>query len=95
MDGALIAQTGPMEFVVTGVDASVSFRLRQEFGQQHNQQLEILGADEGQYNQGKWQTRRIWNGDQTDRGLNFQEAQPAVVRIRLHTIPLRAPEASR
>jgi len=92
---ALIAQTGSMEFVVTGVDASVSFRLRQEFGQQHNQQLEILAADEGQYSQGKWQTRRIWNGDQTDRGLNFQQAQPAVVRIRLHTISLRAPEASR
>lgn len=92
---ALVAQTGPMEFIVTGVDASVSFRLTQTFGEQHNQQLEILAADEGQYSHGKWQTKRIWNGDETDRGLNFQQAQPAVVRIRLHTIPLRNGEALR
>ena len=85
---ALIAQLGPMEFLVTGVDASVSFRLAQSFGQQHNEQLEILAADQGQYVQGTWQTSRLWNGDQTDRGLNFKQLQPEVVRIRLHTIPL-------
>ncbi len=85
---ALVAETGPMEFVVTGVDASISFRVTKTFGDAHNEQLEILTANQGQYKQGRWQTERIWNGDQTDRGLNFHQDQPAVVRIRLHTIPL-------
>ena len=91
---ALVAEVRPMEFLVTGVDASVSFRLAEAFGQQHNQQLEILAAEQGQYTQGTWQTTRIWNGDQTDRGLNFKQSQPEVVRIRLHAIPLHVAEAS-
>ena len=44
--------------------------------------------DEGQYVDGVWRTTRILNGDQTDRGLNFRGANPPLVRIRLHTLPL-------
>jgi len=86
---AMVAQTGPMEFVVTGFEASVSFTqgsLTEDKPQ--TQQVEILRAEEGQYVNGTWQTARIWNGDQTDRGLNFHGANPPVIRIRLQDIPL-------
>jgi Domain of unknown function (DUF5597)/Beta-galactosidase len=86
---ALIAQTGPMEFVVTGFEASVSFTQGASEGTKtESQQIEILRADEGRYNDGVWQTTRIWNGDQTDRGLNFRGSSPQIVRIKLHEIPL-------
>ena len=85
---ALVVQTGPLEFLVTGVDASVSFVLSDRVSRDRNQQLEILRAEEGRYINGAWHMDRIWNGDQTDRGLNFFEATPQVVRIWLHTLPL-------
>ena len=83
---ALVAQLGPLDFLVTGFDASVTFRLADTAA--HNQQLEILHAEEGRYVDGVWQTIRILNGDQTDRGLNFHTAVQPLVRIHLHTIPL-------
>ena len=85
---AMVAQLGPYEFLVTGFDASVSFTLAPASGKQQNKQLEILQADEGTYVDGTWQTTRIWNGDQTDRGLNFHDHNRDVVKIRLHTLPL-------
>jgi len=86
---AMVAQLGPFEFLVTGFDASVSFELASATGDKPgNEQIEILRAEEGQYVKGTWQTSRIWNGDQTDRGLNFHSGNSSVVRIRLHTLPL-------
>ena len=86
---ALVAQLGPLEFLVTGFDASVSFALpADELQKEPNQQIEILRAEEGQYIDGVWRTTRILNGDQTDRGLNFRGANPPLVRIRLHKLPL-------
>jgi Domain of unknown function (DUF5597)/Glycosyl hydrolases family 35 len=85
---AMVAQTGPLEFVVTGFDVSVSFI--QHAGDNPQNQVEILRAEEGQYINGAWQSARIWNGDQTDRGLNFRGTNPQVIRIHLHEIPLYA-----
>ena len=86
---AMVAQLGPYEFLVTGFEASVSFVMGAPAGgKKQEQQLEILRADEGQYAGGVWQTARIWNGDQTDRGLNFKDHNTDVIRIRLHTLPL-------
>jgi hypothetical protein len=86
---AVVAQLGPLEFLVSGFDVSVSFTLPAAVLQQTpNLQLEILRAKEGQYVDGVWQTTRILNGDQTDRGLNFRGSNPPLVRIRLHTLPL-------
>ena len=91
---ALIAQLGPEEFLVTGVDASVSLKLNSAYASAHNAQLEILSAEEGNYVNGVWQMTRIWNGDQTDRGLNFKGAGASpVVRIRLHQLPMKAAQA--
>ncbi|RXH55549.1 DUF5597 domain-containing protein [Granulicella sibirica] len=84
----LVAQTGPLEFVVTGVDASVSFHFASDYSTAHNEQLEILTAEEGRYENGTWTRTRIWNGDQTDRGLNFHSGTHQLVRIRFHALPL-------
>ncbi len=90
---AMVAQLGPYEFLVTGFGASVSFVLAN--GAARNEQLEILRADEGTYTGETWTTSRIWNGDQTDRGLNFHEHNTSVVKIRLHTIPLLDKQVAR
>jgi hypothetical protein len=93
---AMVAQLGPLEYLVTGFDASVSFQLADNpASKAQNQQLEILRAEEGGYVKGSWQALRTWNGDQTDRGLNFKSARPEVVRIRLHTIELYDRSAAR
>lgn len=83
---AMVAQLGPFEFLVTGFDASVSFRIADIAAQK--EQVEILRAEQGQYVDGAWQRSRIWNGDQTDRGLNFRDGNRSVIRIWLHTLPL-------
>jgi hypothetical protein len=86
---ALVAQLGPLEFLVTGFDVSVSFRLSaDELQKPAPQQIEILRAEEGEYVDGQWHSIRILNGDQTDRGLNFRSPAPPLVRIKLHTLPL-------
>jgi Domain of unknown function (DUF5597)/Glycosyl hydrolases family 35 len=76
---ALIIQLGPDEFLVTGVDASVSFHLP---GKLPWMRSEIITAEQGVYENGAWKPQRIWNGDETDRGLCFHES-PEVVRVRL------------
>jgi hypothetical protein len=74
---ALVAQLGPNEFLVTGVDASVSFHLP---GKPPWIRSEILHAEQGVYDNGVWKPLRLWNGDETDRGLTFHET-PEVVRV--------------
>jgi beta-galactosidase GanA len=76
----LVAQLGPNEFLVTGIDASVSFHLP---GKLPGMRMQILSAEEGVYNNGVWKPKRLWNGDETDRGLQFYAEDPAVVRIKL------------
>jgi hypothetical protein len=76
---ALIAQLGPDEFLVTGVDASVSFHLP---GKLPWMRSLILNAEQGSYENGAWKPTKLWNGDETDRGLSFHE-KPAVVRVRM------------
>ena len=106
---AMVAQTGPLEFLVTGFEASVSFRLPgapgspSSFGEsegpteqkEQKEQIEILRAEEGSYVDGIWKATRILNGDQTDRGLNFRGSSPGVVRIRFHEIPLYDDQVNR
>ncbi|MGC1417807.1 MAG: DUF5597 domain-containing protein [Candidatus Acidiferrum sp.] len=76
---ALVAQLGPDEFLVTGVDASVSFHLPGRLPWLH---MQILSAEEGSYENGVWKMSRLLNGDETDRGLNFHQ-EPEAVRIRI------------
>ena len=76
---AIVAQLGPDEFLVTGIDASVSFHLP---GKLPWIRSEILTAEQGVYENGVWKQLRLWNGDETDRGLSFHQ-QPQVVRVHL------------
>jgi hypothetical protein len=85
----MVAQLGPLDFLVTGFEASVSFELAVSTDAKPlNQQAEILRAEEGKYVDAAWQPSRIWNGDQTDRGLQFRTGNTSVVRIQLHRLPL-------
>lgn len=76
---ALVAQLGPDEFLVTGVDASVSFHLPGKLPWAHS---EIISAEQGVFENGVWKPLRLWNGDENDRGLCFYE-KPEIVRVRL------------
>jgi hypothetical protein len=76
---ALVAQLGPDEFLVTGIDASVNFHAP---GKLPGMRSQILSAQEGSYENGVWKPLRLWNGDEVDRGLCFHQ-QPVVVRVRM------------
>ena len=78
---ALVAQLGPDEFLVTGVSARVDFRLSDPATGKHRAFVKV---EEGTYVDGKWKFLRIWNGDQTDYGLNFT-MQPQVLKVSLMT----------
>lgn len=77
---ALVGQLGPDEFLVTGIDSRVQFHLSPGT----SGHMQILRAEEGKYENDNWKFLRIWNGDQTDFGLNFTHLGK-VVHIRLGT----------
>jgi beta-galactosidase GanA len=73
--GALIAQLAPNEFLVTGFNVRVSVQSTSE------PLKHVARVEEGVYAGGKWEFRRVWNGDQVDWGLNFT-ARTTVLRVR-------------
>jgi hypothetical protein len=75
----IIAQLGPDEFLVTGLDASVIFHLQGKQPWSHSQ---ILTAEQGVYEKGVWKPIRLWDGDETDRGLWFHQ-KPEALRIKM------------
>jgi beta-galactosidase GanA len=76
---ALIAQLGPNEFLVTAYNARVDFEPKA-----NGKQRQWLAVEEGTYAGEKWTRARIWNGDQTDYGLNFLAA-PQLLKVTLAT----------
>ncbi len=78
---ALVAQLGPDEFLVTGVSARVDFRPTDTTSGKHRAWVRV---EEGTYVDGKWKFLRIWNGDQTDYGLNFTST-PQVLHVTVMT----------
>jgi beta-galactosidase GanA len=78
---ALVAQLGPDEFLVTGMATRIDFRPTDAASGRHR---EFVRVEEGTYVDGKWKFLRIWNGDQTDYGLNFTSL-PQVLRVKLMT----------
>ena len=76
--GVLVAELEPNEYLLTGYHARVRF----ERAQQGHAPFMLARVEEGHYEQGKWIFERIWNGDQTDWGLNFTSL-PQVLRVRL------------
>ena len=76
---ALVAQLGPDVFLVTGVDASVTFHLPGKLPWIRSQ---IVSAQQGVYQNDVWKPLRLWNGDETDRGVCFYQ-KPEVVRVTM------------
>jgi beta-galactosidase GanA len=79
--GALLAQLGPDEFLLTGQRVRVNFAPAE--GRKANG-LIFASVEEGSYKDGKWVRSRIWNGDQTDYGLNLTD-EPRWLKVRLAT----------
>jgi beta-galactosidase GanA len=81
--GAVIAELGPDEFLVTGVHARVQIEPVKPVP---GELMQIVYIQEGHYDDdGKWVFDRMWNGDQTDYGLNFT-SNPVLLHVKLATI---------
>jgi len=76
---ALVAQLEDNQFLVTGFYSRVEFQPAD--ADKHRQFLKV---EEGTYQNDVFKMRRIWNGDETDWGLNFG-ADPVVLRVSLAT----------
>ena len=79
--GALMAELAPDEFLLTGQ------RVRVNFAPAANRSangLIFASVEEGEYRDGKWTRTRVWNGDQTDYGLNLTD-EPRWLKVRLAT----------
>ncbi|RYE55576.1 MAG: hypothetical protein EOP48_09920 [Sphingobacteriales bacterium] len=79
--GALIAQLSENEYLVTAFKARVEFKPSAEI---KDSKYMIDRIEEGHYEKGKWVMERVWNGDQTDWGLNFAK-RPHVLKVRMAT----------
>jgi len=78
MGRALVAKIGENQFLVTGAFCRVDFKAVS------GGQRDFLRVEEGGYENSVWHPLRIWNGDETDWGLNFSSA-PEVLRVSLGT----------
>ncbi|MGO9640833.1 MAG: DUF5597 domain-containing protein [Candidatus Acidiferrales bacterium] len=78
---ALIAQLGDDQFLVAGFFCRVDFHVSDPASEKQRQ---FLRVEEGTYENGIFKPIRIWNGDQTDWGLNFASA-PQVLRVSVGT----------
>lgn len=80
--GAVIAQLAEDEFLVTGYRSRVTFNPSQEI---KNSKHMIVRVEEGHFDKdGEWVFERVWNGDQTDWGLNFT-SNKHVLKVTLAT----------
>jgi beta-galactosidase GanA len=64
---AVVASLGSNQFLVAGIDCRVQFALPVQFAKQP----QMLKVEEGRYDGTTWVPIRLWNGDETDYGLNF------------------------
>ncbi|MFZ1085754.1 MAG: DUF5597 domain-containing protein [Terracidiphilus sp.] len=80
--GVVIVQLGPDEFLIAGHHARVDFV---PVGQPGKKRL-WLKVEEGKYDSaGNWKMMRIWNGDQTDYGLNLKVDENLLLCVQLTT----------
>jgi hypothetical protein len=80
--GAVIVALGPDEFLVAGHHVRVDFTPTFD----KSKKRLFLAVEEGSYDAaGKWQMKRIWNGDQTDYGLNLKADAGYLLKVKLTT----------
>lgn len=75
----LVAQLKDNQFLIAGLHCRVDFKPADAA-----KQRQFLRVEEGTYENGSFKFLRIWNGDETDWGLNFG-AEPLVLRVSLAT----------
>jgi beta-galactosidase GanA len=73
--GVAVAQLSDSEYLVMGDHVRVSFSAAN--GRSDGM---IVSVEEGTFKDGKWVMSRVWNGDQTDYGLNLID-RPQVLKI--------------
>jgi beta-galactosidase GanA len=75
----MVASLGKDEFLVAGIDCRVQFAPPVHAG---GKQMQLLRVEEGRYDGATWVPSRLWNGDETDYGLNFG-GKGSVLRVKL------------
>ena len=78
---ALVAEIGPDEFLVTGMDSTVEFNLSRPAT---NERWQIVRVEEGKYEDGLWKVRRLLNGDESDFKLDFTQSS-RLLHVKLGT----------
>ncbi len=63
----VVAPLSDTEFLVAGIDCRVQFLPPVHA----TRQMQLLKVEEGHYDGETWIATRLWNGDETDYGLNF------------------------
>jgi beta-galactosidase GanA len=87
--GVLLAQVGRDEYVLTGRNARVSFDVADRNASRN---FIFARVEEGHFDgRGAWVFERVWNGDQTDYGVNFTTL-PQVLKVRLATYSTSLPK---
>ncbi|MBH0114891.1 DUF5597 domain-containing protein [Novosphingobium sp. YJ-S2-02] len=73
--GLAVAQLSDTEYLVMGDHVRVRFSPAN--GETNGV---VLSVEEGTFEDGKWVTSRVWNGDQTDYGINLID-RPQVLKV--------------
>lgn len=80
--GAAVIHIAPDQFLVAGSDVRISFAKAEDSASATGLMLKV---EEGTLaDDGSFRFRRMWNGDQTDYGLNFTQ-QPVLLRVTMGT----------
>lgn len=79
--GAMVAQLDDDTFLIAGRNVRLRFALADPAPGQNAQLIE---AQEGTFETGKWVMRRRWNGDLIDYGFNFRD-EPVWLRVHMGT----------
>jgi len=80
--GVVILELGPDEFLIAGHHVRVDFAPTFAPGKKRL----WLKVEEGSYDAaGNWKMTRVWNGDQTDYGLNLKSDEEQLLKVRLTT----------
>ena len=77
----VVAALGPDEFLVAGIDCRVQFEPPVHA---NGKQMQLLRVEEGRYDGATWVPSRLWNGDETDYGLNFG-GKGSLLRVKVGT----------
>ncbi|RSU52431.1 DUF5597 domain-containing protein [Sphingomonas sp. S-NIH.Pt15_0812] len=76
--GVAVAQLSPDEFLLTGDHVRVTFGTRPG-GPASGL---VVKVEEGHFDQGRWVMERLWNGDQTDYGINLID-RPTILKVTM------------